>query len=242
LLRYINDGSLIRDSATNDREPVVRLGAIQQLIAQNIETEECWDLIRTAALLDGDSGVRRGVLEHVAAQRKHSSKTWSLIRAALQEDREPDVRIAAVELLATGQKENPETWHLLREATQNDRDLSVRATALAFIANEEQDFAFVKKIFAEISVLEKDSYSRQRHFTMVASKIVNDDLQWRLLSRDLDYQLPFLDLTRALSLEQVKKTAGRLRKTEAEVCGLYEALADTLATNLGVELKLEWNK
>jgi NACHT domain len=231
---------LVREAVTKDKDVAFRVKALELLTAGQKDAPETWHLLREASIKDQEVSFRVKALELLTAGQKDAPETWQLLREAAVKDKEVPVRVKALELLTESEEDAPEMWQLFREVAAKDKDTSVRVKALELLTAGQKDAPETWQLVREAVIKEKDPDFSVRVFFLVVKVIFTNSTEKQLLTRDLDSQRPALDANKAITQQRVKDVSLRLMLSEDKVRELYERIAETLSSRVGIHLSLEW--
>ncbi|NET05653.1 MAG: NACHT domain-containing protein [Symploca sp. SIO2B6] len=144
--------ALLKLSAQQDKDVIVRLAAVQEIARGWKQDTETLPLLKLSAQQDKDVIVRQAAVREIARGWKEDAETLPLLKLSAQQDKDWIVRQTAVREIAQGWKEHPETLPLLKLSAQQDKHLDVRQAAVKEIAQgwkQDADTLPLLKLWAQ---------------------------------------------------------------------------------------------
>jgi HEAT repeat protein len=131
--------SWIKERSQSDKDWVVRLVAVYELVRGWKDDPDTLPLLKDRAVKDDDGDVRYVAVHELVRGWKHDPDTLPLLKDRAVKDDDGDVRYAAVQELARGWKDDPGTLPLLKDRAAKDGSGEVRRAAVQELARGWKD-------------------------------------------------------------------------------------------------------
>jgi hypothetical protein len=267
LLPHLSDDELFRlDHILSDRsrEPIKTF--LTALLARDTERVVAWLLRRKQFERKACEAV--GDLIPVFAAYLSSNALFDFLCNVFQRENDPLGQLMLRRMMVIQLKDDFRIWQLIDEtvtkaphsyselihtAATKDSDWFVRATALELLASEQGNDPSTWRVIREAAIMDPIKHVRSRACGLLLDVSNCDELQRRLMLRDLDQPssnlvgdliwyapevLAWYDPKEPIAFQRVAYVAQKLGLSIDEVQRQYEELADRLQ----IELNLVWRK
>lgn len=229
---------IVSERALDDDRGPVRFRAFQLLATHRNELPTTWQAIREASASGQDNLLRKFLLRLLGDRRKDDPQTWEHVRNVARDDGDSLVRREALDMITERWPDDPDTWRFVYTLVFDEKNPRNRRSILSLLWRRLSHNPQIRDLLAIAVKSDESSEIRCWALWCIGLETFEATSSKKLLSRDLDGREPSLDPADPIDRDRISAAALKLHRSEAEIRGEYQDIANKLEQQWSVSLRL----